>query len=228
VEHLLTRGAGSVNTPEHSTTNMVRSLKLSLVALLASASFTALHAQELRLGGGYTGSNVREAGTEKWKGRAGYMLGVDLLLGQRIFVKPGLHLQVRNLNYTVLGIGPNGEHDGTETEYKYTSRALRVPVLVGARLLAPAAENDFNMYVMGGPTALIAINADLDDNSLNVTTRSTQWYLGLGLGMEYKFLFLDGGYDVAMTNVFEGDGINTNPKVNNLYIAAGIRFVLKK
>lgn len=207
---------------------MDRFVKLSLVVLLGSATLSPCLAQELRLGGGYTGSNVRDAGTARWVGRAGYQLGVDLLLGQRVFVKPGIHLQVRNMNYTVLGIGQNGEPDGSESEYKYTSRALRIPVLVGARLIAPTDESEFNMYVMGGPTALIAINADLDDNSLNVTTRSTQWYLGFGLGMEYKFLFLEGGYDVAMTNVFEGDGINTNPKVNNLYVAAGVRFELKK
>jgi len=67
----------------------------------------------------------------------------------------------------------------------------------------------------------------LNNTSLSVSTRSTQWYLGFGMGLEYRFLFLEGGYDVAMTNVFTGEGINTNPKVNNLYLAAGLRFALK-
>jgi hypothetical protein len=199
----------------------------SCLALLSCATITSLHAQELRIGAGYTGSNVRESGNERWVGRAGYQVGADLLLGQRFFVKPGIHLQVRNLNYTVLGVGQDGLPNGVETEYRYTSRSLRVPVLAGVRLMAPVDEPDFNIYLMGGPTALIAINADLNNSSLNITTRSTQWYLGAGLGFEYKFLFLEGGYDVAMTNVFTGDGINTNPKVNNAYIAAGLRFVLK-
>ncbi|MBK8500136.1 MAG: PorT family protein [Flavobacteriales bacterium] len=202
-------------------------IKLTLVALLASASLTTLHAQELRLGGGYNSSNVRESGTEKWVGRAGYQLGVDLLIGQRLFVKPGIHLHVRNLRYTTIGIGQDGQPNGTENEFRYTSNSLRVPVLVGVRLLQPSEENDFNMYAMAGPTALIGMKADLNNNALNITTRNTQWYLGIGAGFEYKFLFLEAGYDVAMTNVFEGDGINTNPKVNNAYIAAGLGFMLK-
>lgn len=203
-------------------------IKLALALLLINGTATTLQAQELRLGGGYSGSNIRESGSEKWVGRAGYQFGVDVLIGERLFVKPGLHFQARNLRYTVLGIGANGDLDGTSSEYKYTSRALRIPVLLGVRLLEPNEENGFNAYVMGGPTALIAINADSDNNSLNVTTRSTQWYLGAGLGFEYKFIFLEGGYDVAMSNVFKGDGINTNPKVNNLYVAAGVRFGLKR
>jgi hypothetical protein len=207
---------------------MQRYYTLLCAALIGSASWSTLQAQELRLGGGYTGSNVREAGTEKWAGRAGYQLGVDVLIGQRVFVKPGLHLQVRNLNYTLVDVDANGGTTVTSTEFRYTSRSLRVPVLLGLRLMDPADEHDFNVYVLAGPTALIGISADLDNSSLSVTTRSTQWYLGAGLGFEYKFLFLEGGYDVAMTNVFKGDGINTNPKVNNIYLAAGLRFLLKR
>jgi len=206
---------------------MPRISNLLCLAAISTVSLSTLHAQELRLGGGYTGSNVREAGNEKWVGRAGYQLGVDFLIGQRVFLKPGLHLQVRNLNYTLVDLDNNGQATSTSTEFRYTSRALRVPVLVGLRLMDPADEPDFNVYVMAGPTALIGINANLNNSALNVSTRSTQWYLGAGLGFEFKFLFLEGGYDVAMTNVFNGDGINTNPKVNNLYLAAGLRFVLK-
>jgi Outer membrane protein beta-barrel domain len=207
---------------------MVHFKKLSFVCILASSTLASVQAQELRLGGGYVGSNIRESGIEKWVGKAGYQFGVDLLLGQRLFVKPGLHLQVRSLNYTVNGVDQDGLPNGTKNEYQYTSQSLRIPVMVGVRLIGTSAENDFNLYFMGGPTALIAVNAELEDNSFNVTTRATQWYLGAGLGFEYKFLFLEGGYDVGITNVFLGDGINTNPKVNDVYAAAGVRFVLKK
>lgn len=203
-------------------------IKLTLAFVIACGAPSWLSAQELRVGGGYSGSNIRESGAEKWVGRAGYQFGVDVLIGERLFVKPGLHLQVRNLRYTVLGVGQDGLPNGSASEYKYTSQALRIPVLAGVRLLAPPDGNGFNAYIMGGPTALVALKAKSDNNTLNVTTRSTQWYLGAGLGFEYRFLFLEGGYDVAMTNVFKGDGINTNPKVNNLYVATGLRFGLKK
>jgi len=207
---------------------MNRKITLSLVAVLGTATFSTLQAQELRLGAGYTGSNVRENDNEQWVGRAGYQFGVDLLLGERLFVKPGFHILTRNMDYTVLGIGPDGQPNGEASEVRYTSQSLRIPVLVGIRLLRPADDKDFNIYAMGGPTALIGLKSDLTNTSLVVSTNATQWYLGIGAGLEYRFLFAEAGYDVAMSNVFEGDGINTNPKVNNSYIVAGLRFLLNK
>jgi len=187
-----------------------------------------VYAQEFRLGGGYGGSNVSEAGTEQWVGRAGYQFGADLLLGGQWFLKPGLHFQVRNLNYTVAGISPDGTTTGADTEFRYTSRSLRVPLMVGLRLQDPANDPGFNIYILGGPTALFNLSADLDNDALDVETKAAQWYIGLGAGAEIGFIFVEGGYDVAMSNVFEGDDFDTNPKVNNVYITAGVRLQLAK
>jgi hypothetical protein len=192
--------------PDHqSNTSMHRIIKFSLIALLSSSSLSVLQAQELRLGGGYTGSNVRQSGSENWSGQAGYQLGIDVILGQRFFLKPGLHLLVRNLNYTLLGVGQDGLPNGQDNEYRYTSRSLRIPILLGLRLIDPLSDPEFNLYVLGGPTVLVLINDELDNNSLEISTQSSQWYLGFGGGMEYKFLFLEAGYDVGLSNLFSGN-----------------------
>ena len=198
------------------------------IAVLGSVALSSVQAQELRLGGGYSGSIVDKSGTENWQGRAGYQFGVDVLLGNRFFLKPGIHMQFRNLNYTTVGVGQDGVPNGITTENRYTSKGIKIPILGGIRLIDPGTERDFNMYIVGGPSALIGLSTDQDDNTLSLPTRSTQWYLGFGAGLEYKFIFLDAGYDVGMSNVFKGDGVNTNPKVNNAYVAAGFRFLLKK
>ena len=203
-----------------------RTLLLSLT--LSVASIATLQAQELRLGGGYSGSKVDSDGSDNWKGRAGYQYGLEVLIGNRFFVKPGIYMQVRNLDYSTVGVGQDGVSTGITTETRYTSKALRIPVMAGLRLLQPADEKDFNLYVIGGPTALIGLSTKTGDNSLSFTTRSTQWYLGFGIGAEYRFLFVDAGYDVGMSNMFKGDGINTNPRINNSYITAGLRFLLNK
>ena len=52
-------------------------------------------------------------------------------------------------------------------------------------------------------------------------------YVGTAGGLGYGPVFVEAGYHWAMSNVFKGDGVNTNPKVNNLYVAAGFRFLLK-
>jgi hypothetical protein len=184
--------------------------------------------QEIRLGGGYTGSDVARAGEERWVGRAGYMLGADLILGNTWFVRGGAHLHVRNLNYTVAGTDADGNVIGTDNEFRYTSRSLRVPIHLGLRLMDPLSDPAFNIYLFGGPTALMAIDANLRNDALDVETRPAQWQLGFGAGLELGFLFLEGGYDVAMSNVFKGESFSTNPRVNNVYAAAGVRLRLAR
>ena len=194
---------------------------LILLPLISSA-------QEIRLYGGYNGSNVAKAGTENWRGRSGYQFGADVMLGSRFFVKPGIEFLVRNLHYTYAGAGPDGSTILPDQEFEYTSRSLRIPVMVGFKLIDPENEPAVNIYVMGGPSAMMKLNADLNNDALKVETNSTQWYLGFGGGLEVSFLFAEVGYDVAMTNVFKGSDFNTNPKVNFLHINAGVRLRLAK
>ncbi|MFT3885273.1 MAG: outer membrane beta-barrel protein [Flavobacteriales bacterium] len=194
--------------------NAILTLSLGLLALNASA-------QEFRFSGGYNGSNVSDAGNEHWVGKAGYQFGADLVLGQRWFVRPGIHFLVRNVDYTY----SNGTNV-TAQDFTYTSRALRVPVVLGFNLLDASDDPPFNVSVFGGPSALMNLSADLDNSSLDVRTRDTQWYLGFGADVTLGFLFVEGGYDVAMSNVFAGDAFRTNPKVNFLHLSAGIRLQL--
>lgn len=183
-------------------------------------------AQEFRIGAGYNGSNVREAGEEQWVGRAGYHAGVDLMLGGVWFVRPGAHFQVRNLNYTLAGLDANGAPMGTDVEFRYTDRSLRVPLLLGRHLLDPADDPGVNLYVMGGPTAMFNLDAELQDDRLDVETNNTQWYLGAGAGLELAFLFVEGSYNVAMSDVFKGAAFETDLKVNQVTLSAGIRLKL--
>lgn len=199
--------------------------RINLLLLILPISFTAA-AQEFRLGGGYTGSNVSEAGEERWVGRAGYHLGADLQLGSTWFLRPGFHLLVRNLNYTLAGVDQNGEGIGNGVEFRYTDRSLRIPLMAGLNLIDPTSDPAINIYVVGGPTALLNLNADLRNDRLEVETSPTEWYLGAGAGLTLGFLFVEGGYHVAMSNVFEGARFETNPRVNLINFSAGIRLQL--
>jgi hypothetical protein len=189
-----------------------------VLSLLLLGSAGLCPGQTFHLSGGYSGSDVRESGMEKWTGRAGYQFGADVLIGNRLFVKPGLHFVVRNLGYTLLDANTL-----TEQDYQYTANALSVPVLLGAHLLDPTQDKLFNAYLMAGPTAFIDLSTDLHNDALEVTTHGTQWYLGGGGGLGYGPVFLEAGYHMAMSNVFKGEGFSTNPKVNYTYIIAGVR-----
>ena len=116
----------------------------------------------------------------------------------RVFVKPGLNFMVRNLNYSyadTTGITP--------TEFRYTTRSLSIPLMLGVNLLDPTDDPPINAYVMAGPTALFNLGADLNNDRLDVKTSSSQWYVGFGAGLQFSFLFLEGGYDVALTKEFD-------------------------
>ncbi|MFZ1686478.1 MAG: outer membrane beta-barrel protein [Flavobacteriales bacterium] len=192
-----------------------------LLAVGVSAS-----AQELRLSGGYNGSNINEVGDEKWVGRAGYQFGADLLLGKRWIVKGGAHFMVRNINYSVATIDDQGNPTENVTEFRYTSQFLKVPIHAGFRFIDPEDEPVVNAYIIGGPTALFKLKADLDNDAIDVNTAPVHWYLGAGAGIQFGPVFVEGGYDVAMNNVFEGDNFNTNPKVNQVYALVGVRLKL--
>lgn len=202
---------------------------LRLLSTLCGLCLTLLGtAQEIRFLGGYSGSQVREAGDEAWVGRAGWSLGADVLLGRRVFLRSGVHFHVRNLNYTVIGTAPDGTLTGTDVEFRYTSRSLRIPAHLGLRLIDPDADPTLNIYVFGGPTAMLAMSADLGHDALDVETRPAQWSLGFGGGLELGPLFVEASYDVAMTNVFKGEGFSTNPEVNHVQALAGLRLRLAR
>jgi hypothetical protein len=182
-----------------------------------------VNAQEFHLSAGYNGSNVQKAGDEGWVGRGGYMFGADVKLGQHWFLEPGIHFMVRNLNFTYTTAA-----DVPAQEFKYTERSLRVPLMLGRNLLDPADDPAINVSIMGGPTAIIGLSSELDRNSLDVETRGTQWYIGFAGEVQLGFLFVNGGYDVAMSDVFDGDAFATNPKVNFFHLVGGARLLLAK
>ena len=213
---------GPVDKAERPKGHRTGSERMKLMHAVLSIMFIAAalfgQSQTFHLSGGFSGSDVREAGDEQWVGRSGYQFGADVLIGNRLFVKPGVHYVVRNMRYTLLD-------DATlsEQEFEYTSQHVSIPVLVGANLIDPLEGGKFNAYLMAGPTALIAMRTDLNNSTLSVDTRGTQWYLGGGGGLGYGPVFLEGGYHLAMSNVFKGEGFSTNPKVNYTYIIVGVR-----
>jgi len=191
-------------------------LSRTLLLILVLGCCHALQTQEFRFGASYSGSNVRNTGEEQWVGKPGYQFGVDVVLSGVCFVQSGVHLLMRNLNYSAVGFSADSSPTGANVEFRYNERAQRVPLPLGRRLLEPSDDPAFNRYLLGGPTALFNLSADLDNDAFTVETQSAQRYSGFGGGVEIGFLYVEGGYDMVMSNVFKGDDFTTNPKVNNV------------
>ena len=202
----------------------MKTIALLIVPLLL-LPFTT-QAQELRLSGGYNGSNVREVGDAGWTGRGGYQLGADLLLGGQLFLRTGAHLVVRDLNYSYYPAGENGLPSETPSDFRYTDRSLRVPAQVGLYLLDPDEDPGLNVYAVGGPSLLYVLNTELSNDALDVETRDAQLYLGAGLGVTLGFVFLEGGYDFALNEQLSTEP--TDARVNLYYLQAGVRLQLAR
>ena len=207
-------------------TNTFNMRHLLLATLILTAAGAA-QAQELRLSGGYNGSNIAERGEEKWVGKAGYQFGADILLGSKWFVKGGAHFMVRNINYSVATIDDQGNPTEKVEEFRYTSQFLRVPIHAGFRFIDPADEPVVNAYVMAGPMALFRLNTKFEEDAVDVQTNPAHWFIGAGAGVQFGPVFIEGGYDVALTNEFKNITLfDTNPKVNQIYALIGLRLKL--
>lgn len=182
-------------------------------------------AQELRIGGGYSMSNVSRSGEESWMGRAGYQFGLDVQIGDLWFLRGGTHFQVRNLGFsstTSDSLGPGI----VAQDYTYTERDLRVPIMLGRNLIRASDDPPLNVYAMAGPAALFPLSTRLTNDELDVEARSPQWFATFGGGVTLGFFFVEGSYGVAMSDVFQGHAFRTNPKVNQFCINAGLRLAL--
>ncbi|MBL0045316.1 MAG: hypothetical protein IPP33_13270 [Flavobacteriales bacterium] len=116
-QHLRTADSDLHDGKENNPLYM-RTITSSLIIAGTVMITTPLCAQEFRLSAGYNGTNVQEAGEEGWTGRGGYMFGADVKLGQRLFLGPGIHFMVRNLNFTYATAA-----DIPAQDYKYTERS---------------------------------------------------------------------------------------------------------
>lgn len=185
-------------------------------------------AQELHVSGGYNATNVRESGDDPnaWTGRTGYQFGADLQLGDVWFARGGVHLQVRNMDYSTTTLDTAGASDLVNTSFTYTERSLRVPLLIGRNLLRSSDDPPVNVYVLAGPTALLHLSTSLDNDDLDVEAAPAQWLIGFGGGLTFSFLFAEATYGIGMSDIFKGETFGTNPRVNQFCLNAGIRLKL--
>lgn len=200
---------------------IMKTLKTLLLSGALALAAGPAGAQQLLLSAGYNGTNVQRAGDEGWAGRGGYQFGIDVNIGNRWFVQPGIHFLVRNIRFTYVdasGLPP--------AEYRYTTQSLRIPLHIGINALDPKEDHGWNLSIMGGPSALIGIKSKIDNDQLEVSTRGTQWYLGAAGEVQVRFVFLRAGYDLALTDEFDGPAFQTNPKANFYHISAGVRLKL--
>ncbi|MFZ4635076.1 MAG: outer membrane beta-barrel protein [Saprospiraceae bacterium] len=166
----------------------------------------------------YLGFNTSELSEDLVKDSAtfannvGFQVGADLQIGDKFYVQPGVQLEF--LNNTI------EPRSGGEEDLKRTY--LRIPVMVGYNFAG--AESNFGFRVFTGPNMGINMSSksDLGDVEEEVKNAIFGWNAGLGIDF-ISILFVDLGYQVGLTEVFEDTNLNTGARNNLFYGNAGLR-----
>lgn len=195
-------------------------MRTLLTSLFTFGLLTAAMAQfEIRP---HVGTNLQDLtksddGTE-WKGTPGFQVGVNLMIGNQFYIQPGIQYVVSKseLEFTA----------GTGTATLTTS-SLRVPVLVGYRFVDPSDEPLLNLRIFGGALANFPVNASFNEDGLeDVDVGSANYGLTAGAGIDISIFFVEAGYDIGLSNVFDDKDVTVDTKQNQFQLNAGLRLKL--
>lgn len=156
----------------------------------------------------------------EWRSRLGHQFGIDLQLGDRFYVQPGLFWESHNNVVTP---------DDTGVRINFKSSHLRVPLSIGVKLFDKGLDNLINVRLYGGLDASFRLstegndklfNLNLEDNSL----KKAFWGYHAGIGADFLFLFADVGYRWGASRFFKMESVNNGARMNVFFANAGIKF----
>jgi len=151
-----------------------------------------------------------------------FQIGAFMRIGSRFYFQPEANYQVSEstLNQSV----------GTVvTSQKVTIKSLKVPVIIGLKLINKEA---FNFRVMAGPAVTFVLDKQLDPEHIGEfwpiqTTndlKNSIWSVQMGAGMDVFFMTLDVRYEMGVENIYNG-GSEFKMKNNLFNVSLGIKFL---
>jgi hypothetical protein len=153
----------------------------------------------------------------------GYQVGADLQIGTKLYVQPGLQLEfLKNSKIS----GPVSSLEDFDLKRTY----LRIPVMVGYNFAAP--ESAFGFRIFTGPNAAFKLSGKIGDEGVvgdvdpvdNLQSVILGWNVGVGIDL-IKYVFVDAGYEIGLTEIFEDtEGLNSGIRNNLFFLNAGLRF----
>jgi len=184
-------------------------------AIMLASTMTALAQISIRPQLGYNSSRFTksyqdlEFGTE-----AGFQFGVDVQIGNKFYIQPGLMWEsAQNELQDMI--------DGDNTSIEINR--IRVPLMLGYRLVGAKEGGLLDARIYTGPNASFAVNKDLKSTSLvkKEDFQDAIYGWNAGIGLDIAIVFVDLGYSFGLNEVFEG--MASGARNNLFYINAGIR-----
>jgi len=190
--------------------------------LLGAALVPGAFAQfEIRPHAGMNMRDLTEApALHEWRSQAGYQVGIDLTMGQQLYMAFGAQY-VHSSTELLPVLGQDGFHGSLSTG------ALRVPVRLGFRFVHPSEEPLVNVRLFAGLAATFPMTTAFDQDGVEAPKLGVAQFAVMGgLGLDISILFIEAGYDMGLTTVFDENRWDVDPMANLLQVNAGIRLKL--
>jgi hypothetical protein len=185
-----------------------------LLALLFTTTI-AYSQFSLRPQAGFNASNLSDdlRGVD-FENKLGFQFGVDMILGDRFYVQPGIFWESATNEL-------KEEIDGENNEF--TVNRMRIPLIVGYKMFGETTDRLFDIRAFTGPNVSFTLNKDLDKAPLfeKGDFKGSTWGWSVGLGLDLAIFFVDGGYTFGLSEVF--DKLDSSARNNLFYANAGLR-----
>ena len=144
----------------------------------------------------------------------GFQFGVDLQMGERFYFQPGIMWESASNEI-------RDEINGTNTSFNVNR--LRIPVMIGYKLLGPEAEGLIDARIFTGPNAAFAISKDIKQTALidKEDFKNAIYGWNFGVGFDLALVFVDVGYSFGLSEVFAGSA--STARNNLFYLNGGLR-----
>ncbi len=182
------------------------------LALITSISLMAQISIRPHLG--FNSSSLTASSGMEFEDRLGSQFGLDLQLGSRFYVQPGIMWE---------SVTNELRQEFDERSNTFTVNRIRVPLMIGYKLLGSQTSRliDFRMFT--GPNLSFAVSKDLGDDPLfdKDDFRNSVWGWNVGVGLDLAIVFVDAGYTFGLSEVF--DSVQPGVRNNLFYANAGLR-----
>lgn len=194
-------------------TNIMKKLVISLL-LISNLAFSALSQTVIKPGIGINFTSLSgDPLSYNSTGRLGWQIGGTLAIGSEFYFEPGIFWMKNNWDLQELTVD--------QTKMKNDISSLRIPVFVGWNIVGDASD-DRNFHVFGGPAAMIVTKVNTESTGL--TTESFNkfvWGLNLGAGLSFNKIFIDGGYEWGLSDLYKDDPNGVTSR--GFWLNAGLR-----
>jgi hypothetical protein len=155
-----------------------------------------------------------------WQSQLGYQGGIDLQIGDKFYLQPGLQWELIRTNFD-----PQNPIPGLDTKFKASH--IRIPLMLGVKALS-SSSNLFNFRIYTGPDVAFTVSHS-DHSFLGVeinddTYNKLHWSWNGGVGVDFLFLFVDVGYKFGVSEYFNQDNVNNPARTNVFFANVGMKF----